>query len=229
MAIAFRASGSALASSGGASAVTVTKPAGATAGDVAVAIISLNSSTAVTDNNGAAAWTKVAEHNEAAHSMCVWRRVLDGAEGASYDFTADASVSWGIVTAEYSGVDTTTPIDVAPSFQSDAATTTGTAPSVTTVTDGALALAACSADTGAGAFTDYPDDVGEDYTLRVETTASRDLALVEKLITAAGVIAAQTFTYDTSTGLRGVHFALRPAVAAAGGQGNQNLLLLGVG
>ena len=111
--------------------LTIAKPAGTATNDVLLASLTLRGS-AITITPPAG-WTQVrSDANGSTVNQTVYVKVAGGSEPASYAFTFSVPVAaavGGIV--GYSGVDTTTPIDVH-GGQTNASSNSVTAPSVTT-------------------------------------------------------------------------------------------------
>lgn len=98
-------------------AISVSKPSGASAGDFVVCIVHANNQTTISDNNGSAAFTEAPNFSDYkpntsnGHTMSVFSRTLDGTEGSTFDFTSGASGRWGIVVICFNGAHQ---FDVAP-------------------------------------------------------------------------------------------------------------------
>jgi hypothetical protein len=112
--------------------LTINVPAGTVANDVMIASIAVQPSTTVV--TPPAGWTLIRQMNNASattNSLYVYRRTATGAEPASYTWTPTglSYAAGGIQT--FSGVDTTTPIDVENGAVTASALTHAT-PSVTT-------------------------------------------------------------------------------------------------
>ena len=131
--IAFRAAASAAVDSG-VLTLTIPKPTGTAQGDVMITSIAIRPSTATITL--LAGWTLVRRTDNAlatASSLAVYQKVAGASEPASYAWTlggAPTGAAGGIQT--FSGVDTTTPIDVENGAATTAATTTPATPSITT-------------------------------------------------------------------------------------------------
>jgi RHS repeat-associated protein len=109
---------------------TIAKPAGVVTNDVLVAGITMRGAPTITAPSG---WTLVrSDASGSTVTQAVYRKVAGGSEPASYTWTFGAPID-GVVgaIAAYSGVNTTTPIDVS-GGQANASSTSVTAPSVTT-------------------------------------------------------------------------------------------------
>lgn len=116
---------------------TVTTPSGAASGDVLYGVWYCIASGAWAVPAG---WTSLINTADATYgSMLVCRLVLAGAPDGSYAATTTGNeTSWGIITA-WTGVDTTTPEDVAAAYLQNASGTY-TTPSITTATADAVLM-----------------------------------------------------------------------------------------
>jgi RHS repeat-associated protein len=110
--------------------ITVSKPAGVTTNDVLVAGITVRGTPTITPPAG---WTLIrSDANGTTITQAMYQKVAGGSEAGSYAWTFNfpiTSAVGGIVA--YSGVDTTSPVDVS-GGQANASSSTVTAPSVTT-------------------------------------------------------------------------------------------------
>jgi hypothetical protein len=143
---AFRAAAS--ATTAGAT-LTITKPSGVAANDVLIASIGLTPSSAtLTAPSG---WTLVRRTDNAgptANSLAVYYKVASASEPTSYAWTTSgASFTVGGVQA-FTGIDTTTPIDV-DNGQSTPSALTHATPSVTTNTANAMVVTSHAFASGA--------------------------------------------------------------------------------
>src|SRR5229473_6651810 len=131
--IAFRAAASAGVASG-VTTLTITKPTGTVQNDVMITSIAIRPNTATIAL--LAGWTlvqRVDNANTSVNSLAVYWKVAGASEPASYAWTlgnAPTGAAGGIQT--FSGVDTTTPIDVQNGAFTTVATTTPATPTVTT-------------------------------------------------------------------------------------------------
>ena len=128
--ISFRAAASAGASAG--LSLTIDKPSGTVAGDVMIASIAVRPNTATM--TAPAGWKlvrRIDNGNENANSLAVYYKVAGGSEPANYawTFSTPTSAAGGIQT--FTGVDTTSPINVE-GGQTTANALSHTTPSVTT-------------------------------------------------------------------------------------------------
>jgi hypothetical protein len=128
--IAFR--GSSFAVNPTATTLTIAAPAGAVAGDVELMAIATRANPAITPPTG---WTLVRRDSNSAMAQAVYRHVVGPSEPASYTWSLSSSqaAAGGIIA--YAGVSTVTPVDVH-GGQINAASTSVTAPSITTTRPG---------------------------------------------------------------------------------------------
>lgn len=121
------------------STASVGLPAGTVAGDVLVA--AATSSNASYMPVAPAGWTLVRNGTSNLYTAgSVYYRVATGSEPSSYTFTGFTPNTWegAVVLAAFSGVDTTTPVDVSGVQVAASQTNPATAPSVTTTVTGTL-------------------------------------------------------------------------------------------
>jgi len=231
------------------STFTITKPSAGLA-DACVVYLAIAGDTNITspDNidrrakNTDGTWTRLITGNDAGPnvSLSIFRRVVTTAssEPSSYAFAfvaADDTTSsatpngYGWTMMALSGVDNTTPEDVAGPSLSRLPTTAGstsgsTTPSATatsSTTDNAWALAFASTDNVSITWT-----VPSGYSNLTSIATGRAVAIATKAITPAGSIAAASFTTSGSAPWVAWQQSVRPAGAATR---QQTLSLLGVG
>lgn len=199
-----------------AQSVTCNVPTGVLAGELlVVAVTHSEASAAVPDQTG---WTTVAKATNASASVqtALFYRVATGSEPASYTFTGLNASAVNRATAEMfrlSGVDTTTPLDVAAGTAVGFGTSI-TTPSVTTVTAGALVIYAVARATA----TASDINVASGTTLIIDTTGTGRRAITAQearpTVGATGT-RSWTSTDATSLGMAGIAAAFRPATGAA--------------
>jgi len=123
-------------------------------------------------------------------------------EPSTYSITLSASLDWAILAVTYSGVRATTPFDVTPSFAQLGASTTFTAPSMTTHVAHALALYAFTGESGDGTW-----NVAAPLTAR----AQQDFVLAADMpVATPGAVAAQSVGYSSSSRGMALTAALAP-------------------
>lgn len=110
--------------------ITVAKPAGVTTNDVLLGAVTVRSALAITPPAG---WTLVrSDVNGSSITQAVYSRVAGGSEPPNYTWTFAGPVTGTVGAIDaYSGVNTTTPVDVS-GGQANASSASVTAPSVTT-------------------------------------------------------------------------------------------------
>lgn len=189
-------------------------PTTVNAGDMLYMLAAINSTstTAITLPTG---WTQLDQHVTAGGvgpDVFVARMVAAGTEGGTTVAVAHVSQpsNWQIV--GFSGVDTTTPEDVAVSSQAtNSASLTQTIPGVTTVTAGTtlLYVAALNSTTGnatpATGFTETGDRV----------SGSRAMEVAYQQGVSAGATGNVVITWTVSAKSVGVLVAIRPVVSAS--------------
>lgn len=119
--------------------VTCTKPSGTVSGDVLVAFWGVRASKTQAQCTLPSGWSYAIFEGGQNPSLAVAYKVAGGSEPADYTFTLNASTNQGVIIGRFSGVDTTTPSDVAASSNTGTSTTL-TATGITTVTNGAMVL-----------------------------------------------------------------------------------------
>lgn len=155
MAIAVRAASQNSSSSG--TAITISKPAGTTTGDLVVCIVQGNGQETLSDNNGSTPFTEAPNFSDYkpntsnGHVVSVFYRTIQAGDPDTYAFTLSASGRWGIVAICFSG--TSLSFDVAPNTANaanDDSASTGTinAPAIT-VANNTIHIVFCGWDTSA--------------------------------------------------------------------------------
>jgi hypothetical protein len=144
--------------------------------------------------------------------MSIYWKVASAAETSSYSWTSTASLDGAILV--YAGVDTTSPVDAVGS-QANAASTTVTAPAITTAKANDVLLGFFASDAG----TSDPFTTSSGMYERVDTgqtpvvsMAAGDFAFAadEKTLGAAGPVASFAVTSSSSQKNVGTALALRP-------------------
>ncbi len=180
-----------------------------TSGNVGVVVLYIQDGFGhvVTPPAGWSAVTGINGDNGVDAQISAFYKVFGGSESTSYTFTwTGNSFNSGSIAVEYSGVDTSTPIDVSggaihfdPPF-----TTTWSEASITTVTNNALDIVLVNCKSQGPGFT--IDQGG--YTERVDQST---LAYYDGIVATAGATGARTGTNPSWSRLTG-SFALRPTV-----------------
>lgn len=185
-----------------ANTVTVNVPTGTTTGHLMVVSLSFNTDATITTPTG---WTLAATLGAAAGALFgAYYRWAGASEPASYTFSGTASTASSAILATYSGVDSTTPLDVTPVSTSGTGTSLNVGP-ITTASAAALLHYASVARSSSDTVT-----VDAALTLLAQSTARRQSAGYETLTT-AGTSTARAFGGSTSVPRSGIVVALRPA------------------
>lgn len=191
--------------------LVVNVPAGVADNDVLVTFLGIGSA-GLTPPSG---WNLIGQATgQSVISSYVYYHIVTSAAGepASYTWsgwTAARSTAEG---ARYSGVDNTTPIDVAASSLSNAAgATTLVLPSITTVTDGAMLVSCGGQDSATGTDT-IPGTMSR---VSDSTGTGKRFGSADETFATHGATGTRTWTFNSSTlAHSGVLGALRPAAAA---------------
>lgn len=212
-AISVRSSSSNSASSG--TAVSVSAPAGTTAGDVVIVTIHLNDEDTSLDNNGATPFTEDLEYlgSGTGQSLIVYSRRIQPGDPSTYNFTASGSTRWSIIAVTYQDPNPSVIYDVAPSEDNlvEDSGTTVTAPSIVTTIDGSYHVA-IGADDGSG--NSVLSGPGGIYTLE-ESTTNQAQGYADAAISPAGSTGPQSFTFDDDDGTISLSFAVAAASVSA--------------
>lgn len=205
--------------------LAVAQPAGTSAGDLLIFVLSKDGSGAINaPTGGTGGWTTVNE-GACAGSACrlgVFRRFAQAGDPASYTVTWTGSEEAVGAILRYTGVDATTPIGV-----SGAATGTSaspTAPSVTTTVANTRIVRIYGADDDDLSGSPYPSGHSGRYNLQSSggggTTSS---GAADAAQAAAGATGTAAFSLSATEQWRAVTLALRPAAAAAPANGHWEL------
>lgn len=180
-------------------------------GDVVVVSIQTNGTVTVTDNNGADAFTKdhEAQAGPGGHTHSHFSTVADGSFPATLNFTVSPASRWSLIMEVYTGVDASI-WDVAPgaSGEGDGSGTTATAPTITTLTDGAKAIVRYGWDTSSSTTT---SGITNGFGDKVEIASPQGQAGYSKTIATAGAVGATAVTLSTSRSWYAQSMALKPA------------------
>lgn len=141
------------ASSGSTNTVTVTRPAGTAANDVMLAYITQRGNGFPLHQNMVsvpAGWTFVLSQDDGSSvGLVIYRKVASAAEPSDYSWVLGASDRTAGAVIVFRGVDTVSPVHVG-GAQANAASTTYTAPSLTTTVANTMLVAFYSAVNGSG-------------------------------------------------------------------------------
>jgi hypothetical protein len=215
--VAFRASATNGATSG--TAMTVSKPTGATTNDILIFLINVNDTKTVTDNNGSYTVTFASlgrrAYNSNSAGYYIGYRVVGASDPASYAFTLSGSDRWSIICLCYQYVDTSTIWDVEPTSTTeniDTYTPFAT-DAITTVANGAMIVAAAFGDTASATFNSTP---GDSFNSRENNDGEQLIAAADKAMATAGAQSAVSWGSATASQEVATQiFSLKPTAAAA--------------
>lgn len=202
-------------------ALTLTKPADAVAGDILIASFSTNAANVSVVPTG---WNLIANTNSTTQNnprQFMYWRLLDSTDGAvtNYTWTLASAVAWGGNMQAFAGVDTTNPIDGTATIYYDALSTQTSYPvSYTTPTAKDMVVAALGLNTSTTTMTvTMPTGMTRDYQAGdTSLNAGKANVLGHYLNPSADTA---TYTWTLSAGRAGsvIIFALKPAIVTGGG------------
>lgn len=208
----------------GNSATTIAVPSGTTTGDLLVLILqvskeSLSAPTTPTGFTQVGATATVGTGANGASKVC-YR--FAASEPATYSISQTGGGTIVPFMYALSGVDTTTPFDVNPTWAASTAGTTAVAPSITTSTPGAVLLT-CHAVLGSTGPNSWSTPSGMTVGVVGRSGNYENAAVFSQTLTSTGATGTRTSTANGSnsnTPPQGLSLAVRPAVAAAAGGGD---------
>jgi hypothetical protein len=211
--IAFRGSASNNGGPDGVTTIAVTVPSATEIGDqiiVAVCVRSNLASTTVTEPSG---WTLVRSDDRSTPSVltAVYRRTAQSGDASTaFTWTLSNSQRCGIVCAVYSGVDEAAPVDTS-GAQANAASTTITAPSITTSVTDTMLIGLFSTTTNTTMTTGMTERAEDGSTFATAGSNCR-VMLAEEARAASGATGTRTATQGTSRENLGTLLALTSAI-----------------
>jgi PKD repeat protein len=191
------------------SAVTLSTPGSASAGDVLVAAFTVDNRPTVTAPDGWSPIVTALQPDSGAEAFAYYHVVAAGESAGSYSWALSAAQKWGGGITAYRGVDASHPLDItSPATKIDG---TGTATSitlsgVTTVTNGAMLIAGLGAD-GATATTAPPSG----WTEAFDSIGGKMSEHAYMPQSAAGPSGSATWTISSGRAMAVWMTALRPA------------------
>jgi hypothetical protein len=217
VAIAFRAVGTGGNGTGGPASVAPAKPAGTVSTDILVCIICSGGGTLLTITPPSG-WTLIKRQDNGTTSTAAAYWALGSV--ASSTFTLSGSVdAVSAIIAGYTGVDNTTPMDATGVGQNNAASTTVTSPSITTVTANAqivfLGAPYDPTRTSPGTWTTVFGTVRGSTGIRGASVDASEVVIADAVQASAGASGAKTETYSLSKASGAITAALRPAAGAS--------------
>jgi len=190
----------------GASTLAIPTPAGITTGNLLVAAVDVRGTPTITPPPG---WTVVrVDTNASAMRQAIYIRIATATEPSSFTWSFSASMSAAGVIAAYQGADPTTPVD-ASSGQPNPASTSITAPALSTTVSGAL-LIGFFGTVGNPATTPPPGMIEQADVLQNAGKNKISLEAADTLLAATGSSGAQTATASQASANIGQLIAIRP-------------------
>jgi hypothetical protein len=197
---------------GSGTTLVINKPTGVVSEDVMVAVIGASQLTVANLTSGPSGWTQALALDIAgvAPSTFVYYLVAGGSEPSTYTWTFGITVGSSLrgAIARYSGVDNTTPQDVAAGTATASSKTSITAPAITTVTNGAEVLS------GGGVTSTSTLTAPAGLTQWLGPTGA-NAGGADKSQATAGTTGTFIWTLSVKTDSVAFTWALRPVVTAA--------------
>lgn len=199
--------------SGSSAAPSVSLPTSGVTGDLLFVLISHNDGTLTTaDNNGL---TPLAEDFDSGNDaggmgVSIYSRVMTETEPSTLNFTMSGSNRWAITSFIIGEWDGTTKYDVAiDTFDYQLSTTTPSCAEITTITNGAWAIAFLGIDSGTNTITGGP---GGSWVEIATVNTQQPLAVYYLEKATAGATGSAGFTVSASTNCLGMRqFAIKPS------------------
>ena len=195
----------------------LSKPANVANGDVLIASISFNAN-AASSCTPPSGWVAVYKQDytepSVSAALYIYSKVITdaGSEPSTYTFTFNLSRNgdWGV--QRFTGVDASSLWDVAKKTVADPTSmtnATSVVPSVTTATNGAMAISAVSANSASQSVTGTPSG----WTADINRTGGQCLVFAYKAMPTAGATGTATFTFNSAVnGSQGWVRALKPVL-----------------
>lgn len=219
MATTLRSSGTNNATTG--TAISISAPAGTTAGDIVIISIHVNTNTTIVDNNGATPFAESINDYQpnisSGHTISIFSRRIVGGDPATFNFTSGTSGRWSIVASTFQNPHATDIFDVAPTTTNaaavnDTASADITAPAINTTTNNAIHFVCAYWDTAnLGSITEPSGyaNTGE--------VGSQPQGNSYKVIVSAGTTGAQLYTSTELNPRAALSFAIKDEGAGGGG------------
>jgi len=207
VAIAFRAASAQVLMDAG-TTLTPANPAGTLPTDILIACFEYDGGTGITITPPTG-WTLIAKSDNGATCGTAAYWALGNVASNAFGFTSTTAIGWIL---GYSGVDPNTPMDVAATNSVNTSSVTGTCPSITTKTPGAVCVCICGFQAQSATFS------GQTFTERMNgaeggTSDPQSMDSGDFLAVAAGATAAKTTTSSVAALNNGITAALRPLLA----------------
>lgn len=193
------------------SSVTVNKPSGIVNTDVMIAVVAYASGTLTTPSS----WTNIFTTVGTNGTVAAYYKVAGGSEPADYTWSINTSGSLSVATVGFYNVNTSTPINISGSQANNTASTTMTAPSVTTtIPETMLLYLGGIADPSGGSTTVLPPGgMTEDSDAGAGTVTTY---IAEEIVSSTGATGSRAATISASMRTIAGLVALTPTSAGAG-------------
>lgn len=193
------------------SALSISKPSGVVSGDLILFVVGTDSAETRTGPTG---FTSKSATNVSDERLQIWYKVADGTEGASFSCGAGSANSAGFCVA-YSGIDNTTPFDVAAGTNGSGTGASITAASITPTTNGCQILFVGCRDSNANAAQTVTPPSGS-WAEQVDIPSAQcwaNIYLADFNQATAGAVGTTTATASSTNNATniGILLALRPA------------------
>ena len=188
---------------------TLTKPSGVADGDLLLAVFAVKAG--VTVDAVPTGWTAfipggTVQNPAVNYTLAAYYKVASSEGAGPYTWTVSSSAAWRGAIMRYSGVDTSTPVDVTANEYSGASASAHTVPQLTGTTAGCMLVAACGNQS-----TGYTISLtGEPVTELWESVDGNITNFADGLDADGGNTGSVTFDFTTSTAAAGFLGALRP-------------------
>lgn len=200
--------------SGAQTSVTVTLPAGWSAGDVCVVHINLKSGTDVTAATG---WTSIISSNVASvyFSHAFYRVLQSGDTNPAFTISLSTGNGCAWVAADYSGVASTSTINASGQTSSSSNATTHLSPTITTTVANCMLLMLYGTDISVTYSSPSEGTLEKTGDAGIGSNADGVTSIVDFALGAAGATGQQSITVSSTCTYTGIQVALAPGAAPA--------------
>lgn len=197
----FKSAGTAISQAAGAS-IALAKPSGVVANDVLYACVWTNDYDTTNSTTTPAGWTLLGSTTLGGnqHITSVYRRIVDGSEGATitFSFTESANYSMGVIVA-YTLPNTTTPEDATTVFSAGAVGASSIAMTGITTVSTATRVVHCTTETSRASTLGAPSGFTQRAS-NVDTTNAQSIHIFDRLYINPGATGTLTTTgWNTSS------------------------------
>lgn len=182
-------------------ALSVTAPTGAVAGDLMLVFVHVNQQTTIVDNNGATPFTADVSNYKPnpthGHTFSMFSRIIQPGDPTTYNFTSGASDRWSVIALCIQTPNPGMIYDVQASMgnNSDGDTNIAVAPSINTLSGNALAISMGGLDSGLATVSATPAG----WTSQANT-ANQPMGVATKPMVTPAATGTASFTFGGDTG-----------------------------